>query len=89
MTTATQTDVEQQTGPGSAAPATQQPTSAVPKEKKPRKPSRKVQALIDAAYERGVTSGLNTAREQPSGFWIWMVVSLVAGFVLRGYAWKH
>lgn len=83
--TTQQTELEQTTGPGSAAPPAAQPASVVPPEKKPRKPSKKVQALIDAAHERGVNSGINSAKEQPTGFWIWLAAALVVGFIARGY----
>lgn len=57
------------------APATQPDQS---KPKKPRAMSKKVQALVDAAREKGFNEGINRPRDN-SGLLIWPLLAFIAG----------
>jgi hypothetical protein len=76
----TQVDVEQVAGPG-AGTAPPAETTAPVAVKRPRKPSKKIQAMLDEAEARGVDKGLNMDKG-PTGLAAWLLVALVVGVAI-------
>jgi hypothetical protein len=58
---------------------------AAARPKRPRGPRKSTVAALEAAREAGITEGMTRARQLPSGIWLWLSLSFVAGAAL--HAW--